>query len=300
MNRRQLLYRTGIGLASGIAACAGEKVTSPSEEQSHPKMLDSGFSKDGNDLGARHYAPTRILVMNMVLPICLLFFLSGTIHAAALNDNPFMSAYATHDVAIDTDSQSKFWRNASSIYAEVDNYGHTIPGYRTQISSRWTKKYLYLLFSCPYEDLYLKPSPNAVQETYGLWNWDVAELFIGSDFQNIRRYKEFEVSPQREWIDLDINLDRPDHTLGWKWNSGFQVDARIDRDAKIWYGAMRIPFSALDQRPPVAGETFRVNLFRLQGPPGHRQSIAWKAPMNNTFHTPEKFGLLVLVKNKPG
>jgi hypothetical protein len=137
-----------------------------------------------------------------------------------------------------------------------------------------------------------------VKETNELWNWDVAELFIGSDFHNIRRYKEFEISPQREWIDLDVNLDLPDHTVGWTWNSGFQVAARIDAKTKIWYGAMRIPFAALDSRPPVAGMTFRANLFRGQGPPERHKSIAWMAPMSETFHTPEKFGLLTLVKDK--
>ena len=48
-------------------------------------------------------------------------------------------------------------------------------------------------------------------ETNELWNWDVAEVFIGSDFKNIRRYREFEVSPQAEWVDLDLNLDAPRH-----------------------------------------------------------------------------------------
>jgi hypothetical protein len=157
---------------------------------------------------------------------------------------------------------------------------------------------LYVLFVCPYEELFLKPSPNVAEETFGLWNWDVAELFIGSDFHNIRRYKEFEVSPQQEWTDLDINLDLPDHTAGWTWNSGFQVAARIDSKAKIWYGAMRIPFASLDARPPVAGRIFRANLFRSQGPPEQRKSIAWKAPMSDTFHVPEKFGRLTLVKHK--
>ena len=127
-------------------------------------------------------------------------------------------------------------------------------------------------------------------------------MFIGSDFDNIRRYKEFEVSPQSEWTDLDINLDLPDHTVGWTWNSGFQIAARIDPKAKIWYGAMRIPFTALnaqpETRPPVAGDTFRANLFRSQGPPERRKSIAWKAPMSDTFHVPAKFGLLELVKDK--
>jgi len=146
--------------------------------------------------------------------------------------------------------------------------------------------------------LYLKPTPNTTEETYGLWKWDVAELFISSDFHNIRRYKEFEVSPQQEWTDLDINLDLPDHTVGWTWNSGFKVAARIDATAKIWYGAMRIPFAALDTRPPVVGRTFRVNLYRSQGPPDHRKAIAWKAPMSNTFHEPTKFGVMILASDK--
>lgn len=236
--------------------------------------------------------------MRMILASCLIV-LGGTIHASAADDSTFKSAYAAHDTALNTYSNSIFWQAAPSVYAEVDDHGEVIPGYRTRISSRWTNKYLYLLFTCPYdEDLYLKPSPNAALETYGLWRWDVAELFIGTDFQNIRRYKEFEVSPQREWTDLDVNLDLPDHTVGWTWNSGFEVDARIDAKAKIWYGAMRIPFAVLDHHRPVTGKTFRVNLFRSQGPPDHRKSITWKPPMANSFHVPERFGILMLVKDK--
>jgi hypothetical protein len=226
------------------------------------------------------------------------YLLGGALCASAADDSTFRSAYAAHDVALDTDSASPFWQSAPSIYAEVDNYGRALPEYRTRVRSRWTKKYLYLLFVCPYQELYLKPSPNASAETYELWKWDVAELFIGSDFANIRRYKEFEVSPQRERIDLDINLDLPDHTVGWTWNSGFQVDARIDPKAKIWYAAMRIPFAAIDRRRPAAGRTFRANLFRSQGPPDRRRSIVWQPPMTDSFHVPEKFGVLMLVKSK--
>jgi len=144
----------------------------------------------------------------------------------------------------------------------------------------------------------LKPNPDTVAETNELWKWDVAELFIGSDFHNIRRYKEFEASPQGEWIDLDINLALPHHEVGWTWNSGFHVVARIDPKLKVWYGAMKIPFAAIDQRPPADGNVFRTNLFRSQGPPQSQLSIAWKAPMSATFHTPERFGRLVLVKGK--
>jgi hypothetical protein len=90
----------------------------------------------------------------------------------------------------------------------------------------------------PYETLNLKPQPSTSTETFRLGDWDVAEVFIGSDFPNIRRYKEFEISPQGEWVDLDIDLAKPHHKDGWTWNSGFAVTARTDPAAKTWYGAM--------------------------------------------------------------
>jgi hypothetical protein len=235
--------------------------------------------------------------MNWFVTTCLLVMTSAA-YAQDAGSAAFKSVYSAENVSLDTNPQSEFWRGALPVYADADAHGKLVPNHRTEVRSRWTKDSLYLLYVCPYEELYLKPSPNAVTETNELWNWDVAELFIGSDFQNIKRYKEFEVSPQGEWVDLDIDLSLPHHEDGWIWNSGFQVAARIDRSAKIWYGAMRIPFSAIDQRGPETGNIFRANLFRSQGPPERQKSIAWKAPMRDTFHTPERFGQLELVKEK--
>jgi hypothetical protein len=223
---------------------------------------------------------------------------AGTASAQKMGSESFQSVYVDRDIALDTDPSTAFWQSAKPVYAEVDGHGNPVPKYRTEVRSRWTKDNLYVLFVCPYEELNLKPSPDTATETKELWNWDVAELFIGSNFQDIRRYKEFEVSPQGEWIDLAVNLALPHHEVGWTWNSGFQVAARIDHDAHIWYGSMRIPFKSIDERTPAAGNIFRANLFRSQGPPGNQQAIAWKAPMTNTFHTPEQFGTLKLVKDR--
>jgi Carbohydrate family 9 binding domain-like len=235
--------------------------------------------------------------MKTIAATCLLV-LAAPVYASAPDSPMFKSIYAAHDVELGAAPHTAFWEGAEPVYAELDVQGKVVPNYRTEIRSRWTKDNLYLLFVCPYEELYLKPNPNTVSETNELWKWDVAELFIGSDFQNIRRYKEFEVSPQGEWVDLDINLDAPKHEDGWKWNSGFQVSSRIDSQTRIWYGAMRIPFAAIASQPPKTGTTFRANLFRGQGPPDQHKSITWKAPMTETFHTPARFGLLELVKSK--
>lgn len=206
------------------------------------------------------------------------------------------STWSESDLPLDTDATSSFWRASPAIYMDADTHGNHDPKYRTEIHTRWTRQNLYFLFVCPYEELNLKPDPKPSVETNELWNWDVAEVFIGADFNDIRRYKEFEISPQGEWVDLDIDLNKPQHEEGWKWNSGFAVSARIDKAAQVWYGAMRIPYSAIDSRPAAVGNVLRINLFRSQGPVSARHQIAWQSPMSDSFHVPERFGSLKLVK----
>src|ERR1051325_6325723 len=164
---------------------------------------------------------------------CLVALVLLTIGAgiARAADKVIESTYSPQDEALQTDPHSVFWKSAGHVYAERDAFGKAVPGYRSEIRSRWTEKNLYLLFICPYEQLYLKPSPDPGRETNQLWNWDVAEAFIGSDFQNIKHYKEFELSPQPERVDLIIQLEKPHHEDGSTWNSGFQVSARVGESA---------------------------------------------------------------------
>jgi Carbohydrate family 9 binding domain-like len=232
----------------------------------------------------------RFLRLAFVLIVCSACALAG--------DKTIQSVWSDTDPALDTNPASAFWRGAPPIHMERDKRGKPDPKYRTEIRTRWTRQNLYFLFVCPYEELNLKPHPNTAEETNELWDWDVAEVFVGSDFNQIRRYKEFEMSPQGEWIDLDIDLSRPHHEDGWKWNSGFEVSARIDSATHVWYGAMRIPYSAIDSRPAAAGNTLRINLFRSQGPASSRHQIAWQAPMSESFHVPERFGTLKLVQRQ--
>jgi len=223
----------------------------------------------------------------------------GCIFATAAGQDSLEAVHASQDAPLKTDPNSSFWTQARPVYMEKDIQGKTVASYRSEVRTRWTKDNLYLLFICPYEQLYLNPAPNTAQETNQLWKWDVAEVFLGSDFRDIKHYKEFEISPQGEWIDLDVDLHQPHHEDGWTWNSGFEIKARVDADAHVWYGAMRIPFSAIDARPAASRRTLRINLFRSQGPPSNRHEVTWQPPMSNTFHIPERFGLLKLVRSNP-
>jgi hypothetical protein len=222
-------------------------------------------------------------------------FVSLVLFAAPPDDPAAVleSGYSPSDIPLDPTPTREEWKDAPRVFARVDRAGQPIAGPPTEIRSRWTPEHLYLLYICPYTELNLKPDPVLTAETPGLWNWDVAEAFIGSDYEHIGRYMEFQVSPQSEWVDLEIDRDNPKEQQGARWNSGYQVKGRIDEQARVWYGMMRIPFSAIDGRPPEKGRELRIGLFRISGT-NPRQRHTWRATDGTTFHVPKAFGTLRL------
>lgn len=211
------------------------------------------------------------------------------------------SVHASKDFALTADPQSTAWKGVPGVIAENGAMGKPTPGHRTEIRSRWTKDNLYFLFICPYEKLFSKENPATTTETNKLWEWDVAEVFVGADFKTITRYREYQVSPHGEWVDLDIDRVNALPEGGWKWDSGFKVKARLDEANKVWYGEMQIPVASINGEggaPAKAtpGAEMRVNFYRLQGPKPNRAGIAWQPTNTPTYHTPEAFGRLILKK----
>jgi len=213
--------------------------------------------------------------------------------ASSRNDN-FLSVYTKDDARLDTDPQRRFWLAAPPLSADRDSFGQPTAGIKTTIRSRWTKQDLFVLFECVYQTLYLRPLPRRHGKTWELWNWDVVELFIGDDWEHIERYKEFELSPQGDWLDFAIDRTPPDLERNREWASGFETAARIDSTQGIWYGAMRVPFVAITEATIAEGKEFRANLYRIEGPPGKRKLVAWQATHSDDFHIPGVFGNLVL------
>src|SRR5215472_2114715 len=145
-----------------------------------------------------------------------------------LESKQAQSVFSDRDCPPDTNPLSDFWLDVPVALLTQNSHGEPLLGPSTEVRSRWSLTHLYLLFTCPYEVLYLKPDPDTSKETNKLWQWDVAEVFVCPHSDNIRRYKEFEVSPQGEWVDVDVDLDSPNHEDGWVWTSGIEVASRID------------------------------------------------------------------------
>jgi hypothetical protein len=201
---------------------------------------------------------------------------------------------------LNTDPKSPFWRKAPVSWMSKDcskdlDYGDL----RTQIRAVWTDYDLLVLFICPYRTLNLFLPPDNSKPRRGLWDRDVVEMFFGDDWDNIRHYREFEIAPTADWIDLAIDLDHKG--LGRGWKSGWQTAARIDEKAKIWYAACKIPLKSVSEKEIKPGTRWRANLYRIdgEGPDAQRRFMCWQPTCvtnRDPNHVPENFGTLVFTK----
>ena len=216
---------------------------------------------------------------------------------------PFAEFSIRHEPGVpelSLDPSAQPWKSAAAQTMEKDCSSETqYPNIRTTIRAFWTDTDLYLLFECPYTvlNLFLPPDNNA--KHVGLWDRDVVEMFLGDDWVNIRHYREFEIAPTGDWIDLAIDLDHENYDRNWR--SGWTTKARIDTLKKIWYAAARIPLSAVSGKPVAAGIKWRMNLYRIDGlgPDPQRRFLCWQPTCvqhRDPNHVPEHFGTLIFVR----
>lgn len=216
---------------------------------------------------------------------------------------PFASFSIKHvrgEPKLTLDEHAKLWRAAAARSMSKDcSRQIDYPELKSEIRSFWTDKYLYFLFRCPYQVLNLfVPADNSTPRR-GLWDRDVVEMFLGYDWQNIRHYREFEIAPTGDWIDLAIDLDHKSYDSHWR--SGWQTMARIDKANKIWYAAARIPLSAISPEPVKPGTQWRMNLYRIDGlgADPQRHFLCWQPTCvqnRDPNHVPEHFGTLIFEK----
>jgi hypothetical protein len=173
------------------------------------------------------------------------------------------------------------------------------PDLKTEIKAFWTDTDLYLLFVCPYRTLNVFLPPQNDKERDKLWDKDVVEMFLGDDWENIRHYREYEIAPTADWVDLAIDLDH--RGQGEAWQSGWKLTARIDEKAKTWYAACQIPLKSVSEKEVKQGTKWRANLYRIDGGGSdpQRRFMCWQptcAGKRDSNHVPENFGALIFDK----
>jgi alpha-galactosidase len=187
------------------------------------------------------------------------------------------------------------WAAAPPLRFSADWQGlHADPERETEVRVLWTPEHLYVRFGARYRSITVFPDADARGWRDHLWERDVCEVFLQSDPAHAG-YKEFEVSPNGFWIDLDI---APGEKRDLQ--SGLRRRVKIDEADRRWRAVLDLPMKRLTQRFD-AGATWRVNFFRVEGAAEPRFYSAWqptRTPQPN-FHVPEAFGKLVF-REKPG
>lgn len=187
------------------------------------------------------------------------------------------------------------WREAKWIQFDRDMSGKQVfPQAATGVATLWTPEDLYVAFRCRYLELNVYESQDAAEECWGLWNRDVVEVFLNPHPERVNHYYEFEVAPNNQWIDLEIDKDKtPFNNAGW--NSGFLHATRMDARRQTWTCEMRIPASSMGVGKIEAGVEWRINFYRADGPGDDtvRRLLCWSPiPEGRSFHVPERFGVI--------
>ena len=202
------------------------------------------------------------------------------------------------DVAPDGDLSKAFWKKADFVEFDQDAWGKChYPEVSTRVTSLWTGSYIYFGFWGRYDSLNVYDGEDPLPERWQLWNRDVVEVFLNPQPDRVQHYYEFEVAPNNQWIDLEIDKTREPFNSA-SWNSGFEHATRIDAKNRIWTTEMRIPLSSINVSALQSGTKWRANFFRAagQGSDDRRKFLAWSIiPGGGTFHVPTRFGILEIV-----
>lgn len=197
--------------------------------------------------------------------------------------------HVAQDIGLDASHSATEWNHAAPIIFSSNWQGAKPEADReTQVRLLWSAKKLYLRFQCSYRSINVFPDSDPNGRRDHLWDRDVAEAFLQPDASRPRFYKEFEVSPNGMWIDLDIF---PGGLADLK--SGLERSVVLDEKQQIWVAELGIPIRALTERFDP-DHPWRANFYRVEGQREPRSYLAWSpthSPQPN-FHVPEAFGVL--------
>jgi hypothetical protein len=198
--------------------------------------------------------------------------------------------HAANDFAI-TDLSNSAWDIAQEVAVATYWSGEKAPvGRHFKTRLLWSNTALYVRFEANQDEpLIVSEKADLDSKTMKLWDRDVCEVFIAPDKSEPRKYFEFEVAPNGEWIDLTIDLTSGERITGWDFKSGMQSAAHVEKGKVVT--AIKVEWKALGKTPKPR-DIWRGNLFRCVGKDPTRGYLAWQPTFTKepAFHVPEKFG----------
>ncbi len=169
------------------------------------------------------------------------------------------------------------------------------PEIRAEVTSLWNEKSIFFLFRCRYDKLHVNREFPRDKSVEGLWDYDVAEVFIKPEGSS--GYLEYEVSPLSQY--LAAHIIKPWKEVDFSWDSQMKAKALLDEESSSWNAVIELAFQAMAGaepcRHPVSGDIWRANMFLALGADPARNYMCWQPTLTEkpNFHVPEAFGCLI-------
>ena len=207
---------------------------------------------------------------------------------------------AGEPVKVDGVLDEAVWGRAKATGAFVETMSGGEAAVKTTAKFAYDDKNLYVAFESDDEDVWT----SLKERDDKLWTQEAVELFIDANGDG-KDYVELQVNPAGAIFDSYLPAYRKNDNA---WNSGMKAAVKVegtlnkreDKD-KGWTVEIAIPWADTKGKgeyeltlPPAVGQTFKINMFRLDMPQKQPQrAAAWSAPLVGDFHKLDRFGTLI-------
>jgi hypothetical protein len=234
--------------------------------------------------------------------------------AAATVAKRYIARKISKPLKLDGKLDEAAWKDAPSTGLFVNTLTGGPAATRTEAKLLWDDNNLYVGFENADTDVW----STLTKRDDKLWTQEAVEVMIDAD-RNGKSYVELQVGPNGNIFDTYLpeyrkyENDLDPKRKQYDWNSKAKVgvnvigtlNKRTDQD-KGWVVELAIPLADANGLatpgvtvPPKVGETWRINMFRLDSPEGKpQQASGWSPPMVGDFHALDKFGELVFGDDK--
>ena len=234
---------------------------------------------------------------------------------AAIGGKRYVARKITKAIKLDGSLDDAAWKEAPSTGLFVNTQSGAPAEHKTEAKLLWDDKNLYVGFENVDNDVW----SSLTKRDDKLWTQEAVEIMIDAD-KNGKTYVEFQVAPSGQIFDTYLPAWRKYENevdpkrKPYDWNSGIKAAVKVggtlnkrnDQD-KGWVAEIAIPLAdvaGLDttQKPaPKFGDTWRLNMFRMDAPEGKPQQFsAWSPPLVGDFHKLDRFGEVVFGDEKGG